>query len=314
MTQAPSLSIAAQWQRARQRALGLFVRGIGMGTADVIPGVSGGTMALITGIYDELVATIAGVHPRIIGDTVRGRFAAVLQQLNASFLVPLLAGIFAAVLSLAKGITYLLEHHPEPVWGALTGLILASVLVVARHIDGWSLATAVLAAVGAGIGYGVTILVPVETGTQFYKFVGAGIIASIAMILPGISGSFLLVLMGKYTQVLTAIHERELTVIGFFGIGFLAGILCFSRVLKRLLARHHTPTMAFLTGLMAGSLRKVWPFRLPIEGDLDHYLCVMPDNYDSETWLTIGLVVIAFGVVMVIERFAAKVSDDSSQR
>ena len=98
------------------------------------------------------------------------------------------------------------------------------------------------------------------------------------------------------------------------GIGFLAGILCFSRVLKRLLARHHTPTMAFLTGLMAGSLRKVWPFRLPIEGDLDHYLCVMPDNYDSETWLTIGLVVIAFGVVMVIERFAAKVSDDSSQR
>ena len=301
-------SIASQLRIARQRALGLFVRGICMGTADVIPGVSGGTMALITGIYDELVATIAGVHPRIIGDLGKARFAAALQGINASFLVPLLAGIFTAVLSLAKAITYLLEHHPEPVWGALTGLILASVLVVARHIDGWSVSSGLLAIVGTGIGYAVTILVPVETGLQFYKFIGAGIIASIAMILPGISGSFLLVLMGKYTQVLTAIHERELTVIGFFGIGFLIGILGFSRLLKRLLANHHRLTMAFLTGLMAGSLRKVWPFRLPIDGDVENYTCVLPEVFDSEAMLTIALMAIAFVLVLGIERLAGKVS------
>ncbi|MBT4098964.1 MAG: DUF368 domain-containing protein [Gemmatimonadetes bacterium] len=306
MTQEPQHSIATQWRLARHRGPGLFLRGICMGTADVIPGVSGGTMALITGIYDELVATIAGVHPRIVGDLARGRVAAVLQQFNASFLVPLLAGIFTAVLSLAKGITYLLAHHPEPVWGALTGLILASLVVVARQIDGWSTSCVVLAAIGAAVGYAITVLVPVETGSEFYKFIGAGIVASIAMILPGISGSFLLVVMGKYTQVLTAIHERELSVILFFGIGFVTGILGFSRVLKRLLATHHTATMAFLTGLMAGSLRKVWPFRRPIEGDLDHYVCILPESYVGGTWLTIGLVVIAFGVVLLIERVALR--------
>lgn len=299
-------SFATQLQRARDRAAGLFVRGVCMGTADVIPGVSGGTMALITGIYDELVATIAGVHPRIIGDVAKGRLAAALQGINAAFLVPLLAGIFTAVLSLAKAITWLLEHHPEPVWGALTGLILASLLVVARHIDGWSFSSGLIAIVGAGIGYAVTVLVPVQTGPEFYKFIGAGIIASIAMILPGISGSFLLVLMGKYTQVLTAIHERELTVIAFFGIGFLAGILGFSRVLKRLLANHHRMTMAFLTGLMAGSLRKVWPFRLSVEGDLDQYTCVLPEAYGSGELLTIGLAVAAFIVVLGIERLASR--------
>ncbi len=305
--QIPSLTV--QWQRLCQRGPGLFLRGIGMGTADVIPGVSGGTMALITGIYDELVATIAGVHPRIVADVAKGRIAAVLQQLNASFLVPLLAGIFTAVLSLAKGITFLLANHPEPVWGALTGLILASVLVVARQMEGWSVSGAVLAAVGAGLGYGVTVLVPVQTGAEFYKFIGAGIIASVAMILPGISGSFLLVLMGKYTQVLTAIHERELSVILFFGIGFLTGILGFSRVLKRLLANHHTATMAFLTGLMAGSLRKVWPFRMPIEGDVNHYACIMPENYDGSTWLTIGLAIVFFALVLLIERVAMRAQD-----
>ena len=306
MTQEPQHAIATQWRLTRHRGPGLFLCGICMGTADVIPGVSGGTMALITGIYDELVATIAGMHPRIVGDLARGRVAAVLQQLNAPFLVPLLAGIFAAVLSLAKGITYLLEHHPEPAWGALTGLILASLVVVARHIERWSGSTIALAAMGAAVGYAITVLVPVETGSEFYKFIGAGIIASIAMILPGISGSFLLVVMGKYTQVITAIHERELSVILFFGIGFVIGILGFSRVLKRLLATHHTATMAFLTGLMAGSLRKVWPFRQAIEGDLDHYICTLPERYVGATWLTIGLAVLSFAVVMLIERVAVR--------
>lgn len=293
----------------RRRAPGLFVRGIAMGTADVIPGVSGGTMALITGIYDELVGTVAGIDQHLLKALLRGRFAEVWKRANLGFLLPLLTGIFSAIITLAKGITWLLEYHPIPVWGALTGLIAASLLVVARQVDRWTAVSGVFVLLGAGLGYGVTLLVPVQTGPEWYKFTGAGLIASVAMILPGISGSFLLVVMGKYQQILEAVNGRDLLVIGYFGLGFATGILGFARVLRWLLARAHGLTMAFLVGLMAGSIRKVWPYRDAVEGMEDRFVCVLPAVYDSQAVLTLSLMVVAAVTVLVIERAATRVGD-----
>ena len=206
----------------KRRAPGLVLRGLCMGTADVIPGVSGGTIALITGIYDELVGTIAAVDQRLVSALVRGRLIEVLHRVNAPFLVPLLCGIGLAIVSLAKFITWLLATHPQPVWGFFTGLILASALVVARQVAGWGPAQWGLTALGAVVGYAITTLVPVETGVEGYKFVMAGMVAICAMILPGISGSFLLVVMGKYQQVLTAVHEFDWAILALFGVGGLS--------------------------------------------------------------------------------------------
>ena len=299
----------------KRRGPGLVLRGICMGTADVIPGVSGGTVALIMGIYDELVGTIASIDQRVVGALMRGRIAGVLRLINATFLIPLLFGIGLAIVSLAKLITWLLATHPQPVWGLFTGLILASALFVARQVKGWSAPQWGLTVVGAAVGYLVTTLVPVETGTESYKFVLAGMVAICAMILPGISGSFLLVVMGKYQQVFGAVHEREFGIIALFGVGAVIGLLGFSRLLKRLLARFHAETMAFLVGLMLGSLRKVWPFRNVLEekliGSKVRVLrdeCVWPQDYSGEVLLSFVLMVVGAVLVLALERLGSEKS------
>ena len=293
----------------RRRAPGLILRGICMGTADVIPGVSGGTIALIMGIYDELVRTIAAIDQRVVGALLRGRIAEVIERLNATFLLPLLLGIGLAIVSLAKLITWLLAMYPQPVWGFFTGLILASALFVMRQVEGWGGVHWGLTVIGTAVGYVITLLVPVETGTEGYKFVLAGMVAICAMILPGISGSFLLLVMGKYQQVFTAVHERDLTIIALFGLGAVVGLLGFSRLLKRLLARFYAETMAFLVGLMLGSLRKVWPFRNTLEekiiGDKVRILrdeCIWPQEFSGEVWLSFALMVAGAVLVLILEK------------
>ena len=288
----------------RRRAPGLVLRGLCMGAADVIPGVSGGTIALVTGIYDELVGTIAAVDQRIVGALVRGRLIEVLHRVNAPFLVPLLCGIGLSIAALAKFITSLLETHPEPVWGFFTGLILASALVVARQVAGWGLAQWGLTALGTAIGYAITTLVPVETGVEAYKFALAGMVAICAMILPGISGSFLLVVMGKYQQVLTAVHEFDWAILALFGSGAVVGLLGFSRLLKHLLARFRAATMALLVGLMLGSLRKVWPFRNELADGC--YECAWPQEFNGEAWLSLGLIAVGVVLVLMLERLGAR--------
>lgn len=303
------MAVENPWRELRRRAPGLFARGFAMGTADVIPGVSGGTLALITGIYDELIRTIAGIDTGLLRLLLRGRFAQLWAHVNAGFLIPLLGGIGVAILSLARGITFLLEHHPVPLWGGLTGLILASALVVSRRVHGWTASGLVLLIVGTAAGYGVTLLWPLETGTEWYKFVLSGCIASVAMILPGISGSFLLVILGKYGQVITAVRDFDLSILIVFGIGFAGGILAFSRVLKFLLARYHSLTMTLLLGLMAGSVRRVWPFKRYQDGDgqaseavTEYYDCILPGHFDGEVMGTLALMLAGFAVVLLLER------------
>ena len=238
----------------------LYAKGIAMGAADVVPGVSGGTVAFITGIYDELLRSIASV-PAAFGLLLRGRIAAAWQAANATFLLVLLLGIMTSVVSLARVITYLLAEHPIPVWSFFFGLIVVSSHLVVREIQRWNWSRGVSLLLGAGFAYWITVASPLQLGHDPLSLFIAGAIAICAMILPGISGSFILVLLGLYSFVLTAVKGLDLTVLLIFASGCLVGLVSFAGILRWLLVRWRDLSLAFLTGLMLGSLNKIWPWK-----------------------------------------------------
>lgn len=246
----------------------LYAKGIAMGAADVVPGVSGGTVAFISGIYDELLRSIASV-PAALALLLRGRIVAAWQAANATFLLVLLLGILTSVLSLAQLITYLLVEHPIPVWSFFFGLILVSSHLVVREIQRWNWTRLLSFVLGVGFAYWITVASPLQWGNDPLSLFLAGAIAICAMILPGISGSFLLVLMGLYTFILSAVKALDLLVLGVFASGCLVGIVSFAGVLRWLLARWRDLTLAFLTGLMLGSLNKVWPWKETLSWQVD---------------------------------------------
>jgi putative membrane protein len=302
-------------QTAREAGL-LAAKGFAMGTADIIPGVSGGTVAFITGIYTQLLTAINSVGvpalKRLLAFDLKGAIAAI----HLRFLVVLLFGIGAAVVSTARLMHYLMAEHPVPTWATFFGLILASVVVVAREVDGItrppSLAAVALGAVAAYVFVG---LIPVQTPNDAWFLFLAGSIAICAMILPGVSGSFLLLILGKYAYVTGAIKnpfaDGSLMIIATFGAGAVVGLLGFSRVLVFLLARFRGVTMAVLTGFMIGALRKVWPWKEVLETrvvrDKVHVIRdqnVLPDAFDGEVMLAVGLAVVGFVLVLTLERLA----------
>ncbi|MDA7087391.1 DUF368 domain-containing protein [Pseudomonas sp. SA3-5] len=238
----------------------LFAKGIAMGAADVVPGVSGGTVAFISGIYDELLRSIAGV-PVALGLLLRGRVLAAWQTANATFLLVLVAGILTSVLSLARVITFLLAEHPIPVWSFFFGLILVSSHLVAREIQRWNWSRFVSFTLGAAFAYWITVAAPVQWGTDSLSIFFAGSIAICAMILPGISGSFILLLLGLYPFILGAVKGLDVHVLMLFASGCLVGIVSFAGLLRWLLLRWRDLTLALLTGLMLGSLNKLWPWK-----------------------------------------------------
>ncbi|MBP8202729.1 MAG: DUF368 domain-containing protein [Pseudomonas sp.] len=238
----------------------LYAKGIAMGAADVVPGVSGGTVAFITGIYDELLRSIASV-PLALGLLLRGRVVEAWKTANATFLLVLLLGILTSVLSLARVITYLLVEQPIPVWSFFFGLILVSTHLVVREIGQWNWTRFFSLGLGAVFAYWITVASPLQLGQDPLSLFFAGAIAICAMILPGISGSFILVLLGLYSVVLTAVKNLDLAVLLIFASGCLVGIVSFAGILRWLLARWRDLTLAFLTGLMIGSLNKIWPWK-----------------------------------------------------
>lgn len=243
-----------------KNALLLYAKGMAMGAADVVPGVSGGTVAFITGIYDELLRSIAAI-PNAIAPLVRGRVGEAWRTANASFLVVLLAGVLTSIFSLAQLISYLLEEHPIPVWSFFFGLILVSVHLVGKEIQRRNLSRLVSLCLGVAFAYWITVASPVQWSASSMSLFFAGAIAICAMILPGISGSFILVLLGLYPVVLGAVKALDLGVIVVFASGCLVGLLSFARLLSWVLRRWRDLTLAFLTGLMLGSLNKVWPWK-----------------------------------------------------
>lgn len=239
----------------------IFLKGMAMGAADVVPGVSGGTIAFISGIYDRLLAAIAACTPGKLLWLLKGRFRDTWKAIDGAFLFTLLAGILTSIASLARLISYLLENHAELIWSFFFGLILVSVWLVGRQISRWHIATVSLFVLGTLFAYLITVAVPLQWPATPVMIFLAGAIAICAMILPGISGSFILLLLGLYSVVLGAVKDFNLGLISVFALGCVAGLLSFSRLLSWLLNHARDITLAFLTGLLVGSLNKVWPWK-----------------------------------------------------
>ena len=232
-----------------------------MGAADVVPGVSGGTIAFISGIYDRLLASIAACTPDKLLWLARGRFNDTWKAIDGSFLFTLLAGILCSIATLARVISYLLAEHGLLVWSFFFGLILISVYLVGREIERWSPWTILAAIAGCGFAYLITVASPMTLSVTPLTLFFGGSIAICAMILPGISGSFILLLLGLYSGVLHAVKTFDLVLLGCFMLGCVIGILSFSRLLSWLLGHARNITLAFLNGLLIGSLNKVWPWK-----------------------------------------------------
>jgi len=295
----------------------LALKGLSMGSADVIPGVSGGTLALITGIYQDLLAAIQSFD----AVTFKSMFALQLKQalarVHIRFLLALFCGIGAAIVSLARLMNFLLHQHPIPTWSLFFGLIAASILVVGRQLADWFGRAGICFAAGTIAAYFIVNLIPMTTPEDLWFILLCGIVAICAMILPGISGAFILLILGKYEYITATLKNpflpQNLAVIIVFGLGCVIGLAGFSRVLNYLLDRYHNLTLAFLTGLMTGSMQKIWPWKeilqVQLVGGKPHVIWggnILPAQMDSQVWLALLLAVVGFSGVMILERLARK--------
>ena len=254
----------------------LALKGCSMGMADVVPGVSGGTIAFISGIYEELIDSIRSVDATALRLLAHLRLGELWRHVNGRFLLPVLTGIAIAVFSLARLMTYLLEHHPIEIWSFFFGLIVASALLVSKQIGRWDWRTAAALAVGAAAAWWITVATPTETPNDWWFVMLSGAVAICAMILPGISGAFILLLLGKYQYIMQAVGDLNIPVIAIFAVGATAGIISFSHLLSWLLKRWHDVTVAVLMGFMVGSLNKVWPWKETVETYTDSHGVLQP--------------------------------------
>lgn len=297
----------------------LFLKGMAMGAADVVPGVSGGTIAFITGIYDQLLAALSRI-PEAAWLILRGQVRQAWQFAHMNFLLILFSGVLLSIVSLARVITWLLETQPIAIWSFFFGLIIVSCYLVARDVQRWCLNRWLALVAGAVFAWWITVASPVSWGHDPLSLFAAGAVAICAMILPGISGSFILLLLGLYPTVLTAIKQLELGVLSVFAAGCLFGLLAFARVLRVALERFRDVTLALLIGIMLGSLNKVWPWKKTLTWRTDRHGVEVPmlqenvspwqfsELFQVDAQLIPALLLSIFGIVIVvgIERYAGK--------
>ncbi|MGC9355509.1 MAG: DUF368 domain-containing protein [Mariniphaga sp.] len=293
----------------------LVLKGMGMGAADVVPGVSGGTIAFITGIYEELIDSIKSVNLNALKLFFSFKFSAFWKAINGNFLLSVLLGIGISIFSLAKGLEYLLHHYPILVWAFFFGLIVASAIYIARTIKKWDARTVIAGIAGIVVAYFITVISPAEANTTWLFIFISGSVAICAMILPGISGSFILVLLGMYKFILSAVGDLNIPVLLVFIAGAAIGIIAFSNLLSWLLKNFHNITIAVLSGFMVGSLNKVWPWKKITETFVDRHgevrplaeKNILPGTYENltgnEAWLlgAILLAVFGFALIFVVE-------------
>ena len=286
-------------------------KGMCMGAADVIPGVSGGTIAFIMGIYAELLDSIKSVNGEALKLLLKGKIGAFWKHINGTFLASLFAGILISVFSLAKLMKYLLEFHPVPLWSFFFGLILASAVYILKGLDKWSLQNIISLLAGVAIGAFICLASPGQTPDALWFIFLSGAIAICAMILPGISGSFILLLLGKYAFVMDAVSTLNIPVLIVFAAGACIGIVCFSHILSWLLKKFYMLTIALLSGFMIGSLLKVWPWKVPGAQEGFDYPA-LPGTFeqvtgaDPQLFMSIGFMVLGLAIVLLIEFMAAK--------
>ena len=297
------------------KASGVFARGLAMGAADIVPGVSGGTVAFITGIYPRLLHSLRSFDLIALRLLLRGNLKAAWEHVNGGFLAWLAAGILTSILTLARVLGWVLEHHPEPLWALFFGLILASAVLLLQQVPRWDVPR--LAALTIGAVTALAIAFAPRGGFiegHFGVFL-AGFIAICAMILPGVSGSFILLILGMYTRVLDAVRGFDLLVLGVFAFGAGCGLLAFSRLLDWLLQRFRETTIAVLTGFLFGSLAVVWPWKRTLSWVEDssgvprpvEQLPVLPREYliqtgeDPSLLLCVALALAGFLTVLLID-------------
>lgn len=302
--------------RTFKQYLTISLKGIAMGAADVVPGVSGGTIAFISGIYEELLSSISSINFKIIGKLKSEGIKFVWNQINGNFLLALVIGIGISVVSLAKLLSWLLANEPILLWSFFFGLVLASVFFIGKSISKWNALTVIVFLVGAVLAYWITTLQPLisESSSLFYLFI-AGSLAICAMILPGISGAFILVLLGAYKTVLEAVHNRDFKIIITVGLGAVVGLLTFSKVLKWMFNHYKDLTLAVLTGFVLGSLNKIWPWKEVLKSKvIEDKLIILkeqsvsPFNFNGESQLLFAIVlaVVGFVSILVLEKIAVK--------
>jgi putative membrane protein len=300
--------------RTLREYVGIAARGFCMGAADVVPGVSGGTMAFILGIYEELLHAIHSINLDFVRRLLGLRWREAFSYVPWRFLLALGLGIGAAIFTLAESISWALHHHPSLVWAFFFGLVLASIIIVRKRVRRWTPATilsAGLAAVGAFLLVGMA---PAQTSDAPWFLFLSGALAICAMILPGISGAFILVLLGKYQDVLDAVVIGDVTTLAIVAGGCVVGLLSFARLLRWLFQHYHDVVVATLMGLMLGSLRKVWPWKETQTFTADpggianvtQDINVLPTAITPEVGLIVGLMLLGVGLILGMERLNAR--------
>jgi putative membrane protein len=295
--------------------IALSVKGFCMGASDVVPGVSGGTMAFILGIYEELIDAIKSFDLKSLQFLVTLKFRPLLDRISWQFLLAVGIGIFTAIFTLSKLLSWLLQNRPVFIWSFFLGLILASVLSVSRRVEAWRVLTWLFFVGGTLGSYFLVGLVPVATPNDYWFLFLCGAVAICAMILPGISGSYILVLLGKYQYVLDAVNHRDFLVLGLVAAGACVGIIAFSRILGWLLKNHHDLMVATLTGLMIGSLRKVWPWKETLESVVDSHgqmvplvqSNILPGQWNGEVLAALSLMVAGLLAVLFLDRLGNRI-------
>lgn len=289
-------------------AIRIFFTGFAMGIADLIPGVSGGTMAFILGIYERLLAAIKAFDLKLVGLIFKGRLREALALIPWAFLIPLGLGLGVAVLSMARVMRYLLENQPVYLFSFFFGLILASIIAVGTTVH-WRPSTVAALVIGTVAAFLIVGLVPLSMPNDPLTLFLSGTVAIMAMILPGISGSFILLILGQYAYVLNAVSEFNFVAIIPLGLGTVVGLLGFARVLSWLLKNYHDVTVAVLVGFMAGSLRKIWPWKEVLETMIDRHgdvvpmreRNILPDFAGPEVWVALGLALLGFLLLSFID-------------
>ena len=293
----------------------LSLKGMAMGAADAVPGVSGGTIALISAIYQELVTTIGNINFSLFKTLKNEGFQSFWKQLNGNFLLALVSGIFVSFIIFMRIAKYLIEHHPILIWSFFFGLIIASIYFVGKQISKWNIATIIALIFGTFIAFYVSTLPSLADNESPYFMFIAGALAICAMILPGISGAFILVILGAYKTLSDALHNFDIQKLIFFFLGAFVGLLSFSKLLKWLFKKFEDITLAVLTGFIIGSLNKIWPWkkiistRISSDGIEEPVLTqsISPFSFDGEPQLTfaIALMLIGFLTIFILEKIGS---------
>lgn len=292
----------------------LFIKGMGMGIANVIPGVSGGTIALITGIYEDLINSLKSFDTNSLKFITSLDILGFIKYTNLYFLIAVFGGSIASVFSIASLFKYLFTHYPILIWAFFFGLIIASIYFVGKRITKWNTATIISLVIGTGIALSLSFITPAtENENLFFVFI-CGIIGISGMMLPGLSGSFILILMGNYELLMvTAVTELNLVLLGVFLIGSAFGLMSFSHILAWVFKHYKNPTLALLTGFILGSLSIIWPWKEVAESIIINgkekiiaYNWYLPNELNTQTVLAILLIIIGVLSVYALENFAPK--------